>query len=110
SRTVASTADTQDLRFPLHRGVFEAQVETSSSQRIAKSPLFVRTKHHERHRSCRDRPEFRHCNLPGAEDLKQQCLKTLIHLVEFVDEEHPRAILVTQGTEQRPFGKEIERV
>src|SRR5207302_5504435 len=87
-----------------------AQVEASSSQRIAKSPLFVGTKHHERYRRGRYRPKFRYRDLPGAEDLKQQCLKTLIHFVEFVDEEHARAILVTQGTEQRPFGKEIERM
>src|SRR5207302_8040022 len=87
-----------------------AQVEASSSQRIAKSPLFVGTKHHERYRRGRYRPKFRYRDLPGAEDLKQQCLKTLIHFVEFVDEQHARAILVTQGTEQRPFGKEIERM
>src|SRR5260370_28379141 len=100
----------QYLGFPIDRGVFEAQVETSSSQRIAKTPLFVRTKHHERCRGCRYRPEFRHCNLPGAEDLKQQCFKTLIHFVEFVDEEHARATLVPQGTERPPFGIEIERM
>src|SRR5260370_9497970 len=108
--TLASAADTQDLGFPLDRGVFETQVETPASQRIAKAPFFVRTKHDKRYRRGRYRPKFRYRDLPGTEDFEQQCLKLLVHFVEFIDEKHARAILVTQGTKHRPFREEIERM
>jgi soluble lytic murein transglycosylase-like protein len=37
-------------------------------------------------------------NLPRAEYLQQQCFKTLVHLVEFINEKYARAIFVAQGT------------
>ena len=62
-------------------------VEAAATQWIAKAPLLVRRHHHERNRLRLDGAQLGNGDLPVGQDLEQQRLKLLIHLVQLVDQQ-----------------------
>src|SRR5215467_12931875 len=105
-----AAANRENLSFPLDRGVFKTEIKASSPERITQTPFFIRAQDNKRDRSCLNRSQFGHRDLPRAQNLQQQGFDVVIDFVEFIDQKHTRPMLITQRTQQGAFDKEVQRV
>ena len=95
-----------DLRLTLRRRMLDPHIQTAPPDRIAQPPLLIAGEHHKRNALGLNRPKLRNRELPRRQNLQQQSLKSFIHLVEFVDQQHTR-LLAFERPHQRTRPKEI---
>jgi len=100
----------QGFRLPVPLWVLKPQVETSPTQRIAQTTLFVGTQHDEGDGLRSDRPELRQRHLPGAQDFEQHRFERLVHFVGFIDQQRAGPVTTPQSSQQRPLGEELQRM
>src|SRR5260370_12666732 len=86
--------------------MFDANIETAPGSRGSQSPLLVRCDDRERNASRIDCSEFRNRQLPCREDLQQERFKTLIYLVQLVDEKNA-GLLAFECPHQWTRAKEV---
>src|SRR5215470_129205 len=105
-----AAANRENLSFPFDRGVFKTEIKASSPERITQTPFFIRAQDNKRDRSCLNRSQLGHGDLPRAQHLQQQGFDVVIDFVELIDQKYARPMLITQRAQQGTFGKEVQRV
>ena len=86
--------------------MLDAHVEAAPADGIAQPALLVAGQHNKGNALGFDRAELRDRQLPGGKDLKQHRLKTLVHLVQFVNQQNARP-LAFKRAHQRTRPEEI---
>ena len=89
--------------------MFNTKVETAPAQGIADAPLFIRCQHNERNTPGFYGAQLRNAQLPHAEQFQQQGLKSVVHLVQFVDEQDTGPFTL-QRAQKGPGTEKLQRL
>src|SRR5215470_1417303 len=99
----------QDSRFPFDCGVLKANVEGAPPQRIADPPLFIRRHDDKRLALGLDCTQLRNADLPIAQNLEKLRLELLADLVDLINQEHARRLML-ESSQEWSFHEEVQGV
>src|ERR1700677_3497998 len=83
-----------DRRFAPRSRLFNYQVETAPTQRIAQPTFLVRSEEYVRNRGWANGTQSRNRKRPGREQLQQDRFEGVAHFVNLVDQEHTGLLLL----------------
>jgi hypothetical protein len=86
--------------------LLDANVETSSPDRISESPFLVAGQNDEWDTLCSDRAELRNGELPRRKNLKKHGFESVIDLIKLIDEQDAGSFAL-KCPHQRAWSKEL---